>query len=224
MLTPIEIQTKSFKSGGLGYDKREVDQFMREVLSSYEILYRENMELKDKISTLTQGIQYYKTIEKTLQKALILAEKTAEDTKTAALKNAKNIENEALTKSQLVVADARNELKHIRSQTLLLLQQYESYKAQFKSLAAAQIELLESESFSINIQQQETRMPEATLEQQELDSVVSMRSFEDAYERASASEELIGDLEPSDFDSPEETVSQEASDPNSFQFINLEEE
>ena len=63
MLTPIEIQSKSFKSGGLGYDKREVDQFMREVLSGYEVLYRENMELRDKVTALTQGIQYYKTIK-----------------------------------------------------------------------------------------------------------------------------------------------------------------
>ena len=76
MLTPIEIQSKSFKSGGLGYDKREVDQFMREVLSGYEVLYRENMELRDKVTALTQGIQYYKTIEKTLQKALVLAYKS----------------------------------------------------------------------------------------------------------------------------------------------------
>ena len=30
MLTPIELQNKSFKSGGLGYDKKDVDQFFRE--------------------------------------------------------------------------------------------------------------------------------------------------------------------------------------------------
>lgn len=151
MLTPIEIQSKSFRSGGLGYDKKDVDQFMREVLSNYEVLYRENMELNDKVSTLTQGIQYYKTLEKTLQKALILAEKTAEETKAAALKTAKNIENEALTKSELILADAKNELERIQAQTIQIVQQYEKYKLQFKSLAAAQLELLESECFALNI-------------------------------------------------------------------------
>ena len=150
MLTPIEIQSKSFKSGGLGYDKREVDQFMREVLSGYEVLYRENMELRDKVTALTQGIQYYKTIEKTLQKALVLAEKTAEDTKAAAVKKAQNIESEALTKSQIILSDAQNELQHIRTQVFQLLQQYETYKIQFKSLAKAQMELLESETFTIH--------------------------------------------------------------------------
>ena len=91
MLTPIELQSKTFKSGGLGYDKKDVDSFMKEVLHGYETLYRENMELSDKISVLNEGIQYYKTIEKTLQKALVLAEKTAEDTRIAALREAKSI-------------------------------------------------------------------------------------------------------------------------------------
>lgn len=151
MITPIEIQSKTFKSGGLGYDKKDVDAFFREVLLSYEQIYRENMEMKDKISVLTEGIQYYKTIEKTLQKALVLAEKTAEDTKAQALVTAKNIENEARTRAQIIVADAKNELEHIHAQTIGLLQQYEKYKLQFKNLAAAQIELLESDSFDISL-------------------------------------------------------------------------
>jgi cell division initiation protein len=156
MITPIEIQSKTFKSGGLGYDKKDVDAFLREVLLSYEQIYRENMEMKDKISVLTEGIQYYKTIEKTLQKALVLAEKTAEDTKAQAVVTAKNIENEATTRAQIIVADAKNELEHIHAQTIGLLQQYEKYKLQFKNLAAAQIELLQSDCFDISIAKIET--------------------------------------------------------------------
>ena len=91
MLTPIEIQSRTFKSG-LGYDKKEVDQFIKEILAGYESMYRENMELNDKLNTLNEGIQYYKSIEKTLQKALVLAQKTAEDTQAAAQKKAKLIE------------------------------------------------------------------------------------------------------------------------------------
>ena len=39
-------------------------------------VYREKMEMNDRINVLNDGLQYYKTIEKTLQKALILAERT----------------------------------------------------------------------------------------------------------------------------------------------------
>ncbi len=150
MLTPIELQNKNFKSGGLGYDKKDVDQFFREVHDNYLRLYSENIDLRDKVSALNDALQQYKTMEKTLQRALVLAEKTAEDTKTAAVKNARIIEKEAQTKSQIILADARNELEHIHTQTLDMLKQFEKYKAQFKSLAMAQIEVLESESYSIN--------------------------------------------------------------------------
>lgn len=156
MITPIEIQSKTFKSGGLGYDKKDVDGFIREVLKSYEIIYRENMELNDKISTLSNGIQYYKTIEKTLQKALVLAEKTADETKAAAMDKAKVIEREAQTRAQLIVADAKNELERVHSQTIEIIQQYEKYKAQFKHLAAAQIELIESEAFELHVSKIDT--------------------------------------------------------------------
>lgn len=159
MITPIEIQSKTFKSGGLGYDKKDVDGFFREVLKSYETIYRENMELNDKVAVLTEGIQYYKTIEKTLQKALVLAEKTAEDTKSAAEDKARSIEREARTRSQLIVADAKNELEHIHNQTIQLVQQYEKYKLQFKKLAEAQIELIESEPFNLNITKLESFIP-----------------------------------------------------------------
>lgn len=158
MLTPVELQNKTFKSGGLGYDKKDVEQFFREVTDEYARLYSENIDLKDRVDALNEALQRYKTLEGTLQKALVLAQKTAEDTTQAALKNARNIEKEAQLKSQILVADAKNELERVHTQTLTLMQQFEKYKAQFKSLAAAQIELLESESYSLNADKLEASM------------------------------------------------------------------
>lgn len=150
MITPIELQSKIFKSG-IGYDKKDVDNFLSELLRGYEATYKENMELTDKINTLNEGINYYKSIEKTLQKALILAEQTAEETKNTAKQKAKAIEDEATAQAKLIIADAVNELAHIKQQTIQLIRQYESYRTQFKHLAAAQCELLESDGFNIHI-------------------------------------------------------------------------
>lgn len=151
MLTPVEIQNRVFKSGGLGYDKKDVDAFMKEIVDSYELIYREKMELADKVNVLNDALQNYKTIEKTMQKALMLAQKTAEETQETALRNAHAIEKEALTKSEIIVSDAKRELERIHQKTVQLCQQYEKYKLQFKNLAAAQIELLETESFQIHM-------------------------------------------------------------------------
>ena len=163
MLTPVEIQNKVFKSGGVGYDKKEVDSFMKEVADSYELLYREKVELMDKVNVLNEAVQNYKTIEKTMQKALILAQKTAEDTQEAALKNAHAIEKEAMTKAEILIGDARREFELLHHKTVQLLQQYEKYKLQFKNLAAAQIELLETESFQISIMETQKIEAEQTI-------------------------------------------------------------
>ena len=44
MLTPIDVQAKTFKSG-MGYSKADVDSFLTNLYADYETLYRENMNL-----------------------------------------------------------------------------------------------------------------------------------------------------------------------------------
>ena len=53
MLTPSDIREKTYKSG-LGYDKKEVEQFMQEVANDFEQLTAENESLKKKINDLTR--------------------------------------------------------------------------------------------------------------------------------------------------------------------------
>lgn len=197
MLTPIEIQSRTFKSG-LGYDKKEVDMFLHEILESYESMYRDNMELKDKLNTLNEGIQYYKTIEKTLQKALVLAQKTAEDTKASAQQKAKLIEKEAENKAQEILADAKNELHNLHVKTMQLIQQYDMYKAQFRNLAAAQIDILESESFQVHVANLDAFL---VLEEAEEDSVKEEEETvsEASKEQAEESEYSEEDLEHFDY-------------------------
>ena len=97
------------------------------------LLYRENPFVYYKLAILYKDfdpIQANKYIEKTLQKALVLAEKTAEDTKQLAQKEAKRIEKEAQLKYQIVLGDAKNELNKIHKQTVKLMQQYLTYLVQ----------------------------------------------------------------------------------------------
>lgn len=150
MITPIDLQSKSFKTG-MGYSKVDVDSFFMTMAADFEALYRENLELKDKINILNDGINHYKSIEKSLQKALVLAEQTAEETINSAKSNATVIEQEAILKAQSIVADAKIELDHIHNKTIDLIHQYEKYRAQFKALANAQAELLESDAFNIEV-------------------------------------------------------------------------
>lgn len=149
MITPVEIQSKSFKSG-IGYDKKDVDAFMNEILENYEELYRSNVEMKDKINMLNEGLQHYKNIEASLQKALVLAEKTSEETIRTAEMKAQAIELEAVNKAKEHTADAKSELERVHNQTVTLVQQYTKYKAQFTQFLKAQMDLLTSDTFKVD--------------------------------------------------------------------------
>ncbi len=170
MLTPIEIQGITFKNGR-GYKKDDVDSFMKALHHDYEIMYKENMELKEKVNTLSEGVQYYKNLEKTLQKALVLAEKTSEETKIAAQKNAETIENEAKLRAERIIYEARQEMHQIESKTQELLQQFELYKLQYKQIVTSQLELVNSkfdiqikETQDKSIKQKEIKIPRAVQE------------------------------------------------------------
>ncbi len=153
MLTPVEIQNTKFKSAASGYNKGQVDSFMEQLNKDYEYLYRKNLELNEKVDSLNDRVQYYTTIEKSLHKALVLAEKSAEETKAAAALDAKGIEKQALADAQTIRNDAEKELNKLHQQTLRLMQQYESYRAQCMALINSQRELLESRVFQINLKE-----------------------------------------------------------------------
>ena len=53
MMTPLDIQTKSFSNAPLGYKKTEVDSFTEEVLTNYETLYKSYNEANEKIKALS---------------------------------------------------------------------------------------------------------------------------------------------------------------------------
>ena len=151
MLTPSEIREKTFKSG-LGYDKKEVELFIQEVSENYEKLLNENDALDKKVKDLTDSISYYKSIEKTLQKALVIAEQTAKDIKDKAHKEAEAIELDAKANAKIIESGALKQSEMLEHKTLNLLKQYDLFKAHFKNLLNAQLELLSSGSFQINTQ------------------------------------------------------------------------
>lgn len=142
MLTPLDIESKEYSSSIGGYSKSDVKTFMKEVLASYERMYKENIEMKDKINMLNEGIQYYKTIEDTLQNTLLLAEKTAEETKASARVKAEGIEKEAEIMATKIINDAKSEVYRINQIRETLIKSYDSSKIQIKQFLKTQLELI----------------------------------------------------------------------------------
>ena len=104
MISPEDILDKKFEKGR-GYDKKEIDDYLRFLYENYKELYCRNVELQDQVQTLNNGLQHYKTIETSQQKALILAEKTADETIQTAKLKADSIIREAQNNAAMFTAD-----------------------------------------------------------------------------------------------------------------------
>lgn len=154
MLSPVEIQNKEFKKSKLGgYNVDEVNEFLDEVLKSYQELINENLSLKDEINTLTENVQYYRTMESTIQNVLVMADKTAQDTKLAAEEKAEEIKKEAQRSADQIAEMAKERVGEIletgKKEAYELMQkneetkkQYVMFKAQFNQLLQTQMDML----------------------------------------------------------------------------------
>lgn len=149
MLSPLDLQNKKVVTKKRKYDKVEMDEYLDLIFENYKELYSQNQELQKQVKTLSDGVQYYRSIESTMQKALVLAEKTSKETKDAAILKAEAIEKDANSKAAKIVSEAEQEYETIKEKCLYLVQQFNQYKMQLKQVAAAQLELITSESFDV---------------------------------------------------------------------------
>lgn len=155
MLSPVDIQNKEFKKSKLGgYNIDEVNEFLDLILQSYQELINENYTLKDKVNVLNESVQYYRTMESTIQNVLVLADKTAQETKANAYEKAEQMKHDAEARAEKmttlaeervgrIIEQGRQEAFELSQKSDDLRRQYLAYKGQFKQLLQAQMELLE---------------------------------------------------------------------------------
>lgn len=139
MLTPVEIENKEFKKGIRGYREDEVDEFLDIVKEDFENLYRENLDLKEKIRMYQDQINKYENIEETLKATLITAQTAAEDTCSAANKKSKIIVEEAELRSRQIIEQANNRVVEIRKEYDSLVKEFKIFRNKFKSLLEDEI-------------------------------------------------------------------------------------
>lgn len=97
MLTVNDIKDVKFgKSGFGGYKAEDVDNFLDEVLVSYEKLQKEVLSLTEKIKILADRVGQYREDEDSVKTALVSAQKLS----TAAIADAKK-------EADAIIADAR---------------------------------------------------------------------------------------------------------------------
>lgn len=142
MIKPIDIETKDFKKVALGYSTEAVDDFLDDILVDYEMLYTENVELKDKLSILNESVDYYRSMEKTMQNTLALAEKRVQEAKEAAEKEAELIEKKAQNQVSDLLRESQEYLNRVELKISQMEERYELIKRKIRLLLNDELEIL----------------------------------------------------------------------------------
>lgn len=135
-IKPIDILNKSFNQGIRGYNKVEVDDFMRQISESFEELLTQHTRLLERTEIQDAEIKRYKDIENSLNSTLILAQKTSDDMRANAKAEAELILREAR-------ASASEELELTRLQIDELKKNKMRFETEFRVMLKSYLELCE---------------------------------------------------------------------------------
>ena len=111
MITPMDIHNKTFSKGLRGYSEEEVNDFLRQIVTDYEQIYREHREMEEQMDQMKTKLANYEKISETMTNTLQLAKDTAENVKKNAKRNAEILIANAHAEGNRQVREAENMIR-----------------------------------------------------------------------------------------------------------------
>jgi cell division initiation protein len=115
-LTPVEIRHVKLGRGLFGYRRTPTDRLLEEVVESFEEVWRERADLQDQLERLESDLARYRDLETLLRKTLVSAERSAQELKDQARREADVFLSEAHAEARLIKQKALADLEHLRSE------------------------------------------------------------------------------------------------------------
>lgn len=142
-ITPIDIQHKTFKKALQGYDRPEVDQFLDEIIETLEDDAQHRAALEAEIADLRERISHFKAMEESLHNTLVLAQRTADEVKASAHKEADLIREQARMNAEREITSYNDQIADVRRSHQTTVEDAEKAKSELRSLLMTHLALLE---------------------------------------------------------------------------------
>ena len=135
---------KKFNTSINGYAKIEVNNFVNEVAKEYESMLN-NLKSKDQeIIALKEQLEHFKNMEKTLNRAILVAEEASNNIKKIAREEYKGIVEDAKRNASRIVNDALIKAEKVEQDAETLKRRVIIFKRRFKQAVEEQLEVIEN--------------------------------------------------------------------------------
>ena len=142
-LTIVDIQHKEFKKSLQGYDRNEVNEFLDEIIEALEDEAQGRAALEGEIGDLRERLSHFKAMEESLQSTLLLAQRTADEVKAAAHKEADLIKQEARLVAEREISALSDRIDEARREAQRHGDTAEKAKSELRSLLMTHLSLIE---------------------------------------------------------------------------------
>lgn len=134
---------KQFTTTTNGYDKNEVNTFVSEVVAEYERALNKLKEKDIELRHTQSELEHYKSLESTLNKAVLAAEDSSTQIKNIAREEAKLIVSEAKKNASHIVNDALIKAEKVELETDQLRRSLKIYKSRIKQVVEEQLTIVD---------------------------------------------------------------------------------
>lgn len=134
ILTVLDIETVSFNKTLRGYSPEEVEEFLEKVGESLQAYSEKVKGLETRLAHMEDQLKEYQEIKTSLQDALVLAQKSAEERVSNAENKAEVILAEAEAKGHRIIMDAKEHADSYKRDIERLRQVRYQFIAEFKGL------------------------------------------------------------------------------------------
>jgi len=138
-LTPLDIHHKEFGHSLRGYNEEQVDKFLDEVADEFERLFKENIDLSEKLETANERVRSYQAMEATLNNTMIAAQQSAEAIIAKAGVESDTMLRDAELKSKELIHSALQKRQVVANELIRIKQSEEDFRARYRALLEAQM-------------------------------------------------------------------------------------
>ncbi len=115
-VSPVEIRHVKLPRALAGYRRRAVDRVLEDIRLSYEDVWRDRADAREEIERLESELARYKELEVLLRNALVSAERSADELRAQARREADVILEEARVKAREIATAAEAERERVRAE------------------------------------------------------------------------------------------------------------
>ncbi len=133
-LTPLDIHHKEFRHSLRGYSEEEVDGFLDEVADEFERLFKENIDLSEKLDIAREQVRAFEAQKETLHNTMVAAQRSAEDIIAHAREESLTTMRDAELKAKEIIHNALTQKQKVASELVRIKQAEEEFRTRFRAM------------------------------------------------------------------------------------------